>query len=251
MTMPAYASKGTAGLGTLDSCIGTMDTVATLPATINADDVLVMVIRANCFAGGATIDTVTVDTANGTWTQLLHNGIGTTTYMGVFYLVAAGTEDGASQTVNIASSGVIGSSIVQVFRFTGSGAGLIDTSSGGTTSGSSTTPSFTGVTTSVANELAVGMLTAGTNTTVGNVTGESGGDWTEAAAEDTGSTKTVQCQTAGMASAGTITGGTCTLGFSTEWRTFSFALKEKVAAAKAMPVFSRPLRFAPRRARSF
>lgn len=236
MTMPAYASKGTASSSVLDSCTGNAIPVPTLPATINANDVLVLVVRASA-AALTTVDSITIDTANGTWTQLHSNGLGTTAFVGVYFLVATGSEDGAGQTITVAISGLIGNAFAQVYRFTGSGAGLIDTSSGGASSGSSTTPSFTAVTTTLANQLAVGMLTAGVSTTVGSCTGETGGNWTEAVAEDTdASSKTLQCQTAGMASAGTITGGTCTLGLTGAWRTFSFALKEKdVAAAAQQP----------------
>lgn len=62
---------------------------------------------------------------------------------------------------------------------------------------------------------------------VGSFTGETGGDWTEAVAEFASATGTQAClqlQTAVMASAGTIDGGTATIGVSSGWGTVGTAL---------------------------
>ncbi|TXH52533.1 MAG: hypothetical protein E6Q97_15425 [Desulfurellales bacterium] len=230
MTMPAFVSKGTAGTSIGDVCSGEYSVDTTLPGSINSGDVIVIL-----FGGNGILSTIdSADTPSG-YTAGLSTGIGTTVAAAMFYKVANGTEDSTTVTV----SGFFGGStaarvIAQSYVFSGSGTGGYH-AVGGTNSGSSTTPSFASVTTTEANELAVGLMFAIVNTTVGDVTGETGGNWTEAAAEDTSSTRVVQCQTAQMASAGTISGGTMTLGTGGPWKTLSFALKEIVAGGGAPP----------------
>jgi hypothetical protein len=89
------------------------------------------------------------------------------------------------------------------------------------------------------NELAVCIITLTSNTTVTASTGESGGDWTEAAAEDGGTVTTYDIQTAALATAGsTISGGNATSGVSTTFRNVGFLVKELVAGG-GFP-FSKP-----------
>lgn len=236
MTMPAPASKGTADTQALDTCTGQIAISPSCPATVNANDILIMQIAARA---GTSLDSLTIDTSLGTWTKLFENvALPTTRHFSLYYLVAAGTEGGATVPVTYAATGTAANSnaLAQIFRFTGSGAGLIDTSSGGTNTGTASSAAvFAAVATSLANQLAVGFVWAITGTTILSSTGETGGDWVEAFAEDTATGHMIDCQTANMASAGTITGGTATLGATTTWRTFSFALKEKDVASSSRP----------------
>ena len=74
------------------------------------------------------------------------------------------------------------------------------------------------------NRLAANFASLHSAQTIGSFTGESGGDWTEAVAEYVGTTLTLQLQTAVMAAAGTITGGSFTVGVSTLWLSISTGL---------------------------
>jgi PKD repeat protein len=83
------------------------------------------------------------------------------------------------------------------------------------------------VTTTDARRLAVSFVFVNDNNSVGSFTGETGGDWVEAVAEfrtNAGSDGTVQLQTATMASAGTISGGSYRMRQSDPWGVRAFAL---------------------------
>lgn len=238
MAMPAFVSKGTVGAGFGDICAGTWEANTTLPATINAGDIIVLFVGARCPTG--TIDSF--DTPSG-YTAGESSGVGEVQAAAYFYKVAAGTED--SSVVNLTGTffdSIPSTVLAQSYVFSGSGTGGFH-AVGGSSSGSGTTPSLPAVTTTEANELAVGLIWAAVSTTINSSSGESGGDWIEAASEDTGTNRLLQCQTANMASAGTITGGSSTLGSSGAWRSFSFALKEIGAATKAPPANDNLRRF--------
>jgi hypothetical protein len=86
--------------------------------------------------------------------------------------------------------------------------------------------------TASANELAVCIITLTSSTTVTSSSGESGGDWTEAAAEDNGTVTTFDIQTAPLTAASTtISGGNATSGVSTTFRNVGFLVKELAGAA--------------------
>ena len=228
MTMPAFVSKGTAATTLGDICAATWSLAPTLPGTINAGDIIVLFVGLTVPAG-----TVTSFTTPSGYTLGASSGSGAAEGAAYYYKVAAGTEDGSTVTMDGSFDSFSAARVIaQAYVFSNSGAGGYH-AVGGTNTGSSTTPAFTSLTTTEANELAVGLVWAGVNTTIGNPTGETGGDWTEAAAEDVASSRLLQCQTAGMASAGTLSGGTATLGSTGPWRTFSFALKEAAAAGIA------------------
>lgn len=76
------------------------------------------------------------------------------------------------------------------------------------------------VITNGAGRLALNFVALESNQAIGSFSGETGGNWTEAAAEfgsATGATATLQLQNASMATADTIDGGTVTVGVSTGW----------------------------------
>lgn len=223
MAIPAYSSKGTAGTLTGDVCSSLYDVTGTCPGTVNAGDVLVFVFWASCFAG--TVDTATAPFG---FTLINSSGLGTNRAFVAFYKVADGTEDSTTITATggFAASGISGNG--QVYLFTGSGTGGVVPASGTTNTGTSTSATMSNVTTTATNSLAVCLV--GSGGTIADATGESGGNWTKAAATDNIGVTNVAVQTAGMASIGSITGGTAAISPSTLWNTISFEIKEAVAA---------------------
>ena len=92
------------------------------------------------------------------------------------------------------------------------------------------------VTTLGADRLAVQFVALESNQALGDFTGETGGDWTEAFAEfasSTGVTATLQIQTANMTAAGTIDGGTISI-TSAGWGVSGFAIIGAPASAPSV-----------------
>jgi len=102
---------------------------------------------------------------------------------------------------------------------------------GGTTpseaSGTSNTIADAGVITTGVDRLALNFVGVNDDNAVAAFTGMTGGTWAEAVAEYASSTGTdgcIQLQTAAMATAGTIDGGTYTMAASDGWGAVGFAL---------------------------
>lgn len=70
-------------------------------------------------------------------------------------------------------------------------------------------------TTTAANQLALNFVGLKSAQAIGPFTGETGGDWVEAVAEYVATTLTLQLQIANLVSAGTISGGSVTVGSNT------------------------------------
>lgn len=237
MTMPAFVSKGTAATPSYDSCIGAFDFFVTLPGTINAGDIIVIaafagVIGANFFDG--------VGSPPG-YTTIYQDTMGANRLAGIYYKVAAGFEDSSNVNLTYYASGG-GSAVAQAYVFSGSGTGGVDTSSGGFSSGTSSSATLTSLTTNAANSLAVGFVFANSSGAISSATGETGGDWVEAVAEDVSGNFEISLQTAQMASIGTISGGAVSLASSVGWKTFTFMLEEVGGAAASAPPPRDPLR---------
>ena len=101
---------------------------------------------------------------------------------------------------------------------------------GGFGSGTGATISAQSVTTTDVKRLVVSFVLVNDDNAVGSFTGETGGDWTEAVAEFTttaGSDGCVQLQTATMALAGTILGGSYVMSAADSWGVRTLALKPK------------------------
>lgn len=95
-------------------------------------------------------------------------------------------------------------------------------------SGTSTTIADTGVTTTGPDRLAVQMISVNDDNAVGPMTGMTGGTWGEPVAEYATATGTDACiaiNTADMAAAGTINGGTYVMVASDNWGVIGFAFK--------------------------
>lgn len=195
--MPTYVSAGTGA---------TADTAALdvpYPATVNANDLLVLhhIMR----DGGHTV------TTPGGWGVLQATIDNTFTIFGSLYgKVAAGTETG-NLTVSITGGTAI--TVARIYRFTSNA--VTSYSEGLSNSGigdASATVTDAGVTTLGANRLACNFVATSGDTPIGDFTGETGGDWVEAAEFDATGVGQIQLQTATIASAGTINGGTLTSG---------------------------------------
>jgi hypothetical protein len=102
--------------------------------------------------------------------------------------------------------------------------------------GSSVTVADIAVITNGTDRLACQFVAIGANQATASFTGETGGDWTEAEAEyatATGATATLQLQTASVAAAGTIDGGTQTIS-SADWGCIGTAIIPTAAAGTAV-----------------
>jgi hypothetical protein len=234
MTMPSWVANSTAVSAIDDPCSGFQAAmVLTYPAAVSADDILLCIFNAN---SSNTADTVgfSGDATASPWSLLYETGAGTSRYIGVYYKIATGSEDSGSVTCTITFSGTTNSRCLSVIHQFTNASSTPDTTVGGANSGLSSTPGFASLTTNQTNSLAVGIMWANTSTTINSHVGETGGDWTEAAAEHTSAGNLIQVQTANMASIGTISGGNSSLGVSTSWQNYNFALEE-VAATKSLP----------------
>jgi hypothetical protein len=91
--------------------------------------------------------------------------------------------------------------------------------------GTNTTPGDAAVVTSGGRELALAFVLLQGQQSIGNFTGETGGDWAEVAeySHTTGTGCTMQLQTAEMLAPGTIDGGTMTI-TSAPWGVLGLAL---------------------------
>lgn len=223
MTLPAYKSAG-AGTPTL-GLAGVFTLNPACPATVDADDILIL--HCTCRAGTS----AAWDGPPSGWGTIDDNLGSARHRMSLYWKRADGSEDGSTVTVTGAYTGTNQGAYARIYSFSGvknSGSSASDIcESGSNTSGSSSSVSFIDVTTTGADRLACVFTGANDDATIAAFTGESGGDLTEPVAEYTsvtGGDGMLSLQTADMASSGTLTGGTATLGVSCSWISRSLAL---------------------------
>jgi hypothetical protein len=140
----------------------------------------------------------------------------------IYYKISDGTEAGTI-TVTISGSNC---RMARMYAFRNAAISSFN-EGGGFGSGTGDTISAQSVTTTDAKRLAVSFVFVNDDNAVDGFTGETGGDWIEAVPEFTttaGSDGCVQLQTATMASAGTISGGSCTMSAADPWGVRAFAL---------------------------
>ena len=124
-----------------------------------------------------------------------------------FYKTADGTETG---NLDVTTSGG-DFSAGRIYRFSHGSA--VEADSGTNTDSSGTGMTAVDLTTLGPNRRAVQLLGANVNTTIGDIAGESGADYTEAVAEYANAAGVIiSCQTALVPAAAAITGGSATLG---------------------------------------
>ena len=141
----------------------------------------------------------------------------------------------AATTVNVDVFTLGADMYVQLHEFTNVSTGTtiatviengVASGSSATGAGTGTTVSDTGVTTLGADRLALNLIAINDDLTgIASFTGETGGNWAQVATfeSSTGTDGTVALQTAAMASAGTIDGGSATI-TSDAWGVVGFAL---------------------------
>lgn len=208
---PVFAAAGT------ESASSGGNPAPAYPSGISAGDLLLLQIQ--------TKDNATPTTPAG-WTSIASAAMwgGRST---IFAKSADGTESGSLTVTSNVGAGQL--AFARMYRFTGwlNDPTMTNNFEGFNTSqNSSTSITDAGVTTTAANRLAVQFVHIGNDTTVGDFTAETGGDWTEAVAEVTTTTSddgTLQLQTAAIASAATIDGGSVTIA-SNPWAVHGFAI---------------------------
>ena len=181
------------------------------PATVNANDFLVVHVY--------TTNSSSITTPSG-WTSIASASSGFQLWH-AYYKLAAGTEGGGTLTVSFSFQNT--GAFARIYRFTGGG---IEGAAGVATA-SSTTIADQGVTTSGNGRLAVNLVALAGSRTIGNFTGMTGGTWAEAVAEYTstvGNDATLQVQTASIATATTINGGTTSISPSALYSVLGFAI---------------------------
>lgn len=216
-------SANTTGVNVLGSG-GNYSATPTFPS-VSAGQLLLCKVHARA---GTSVDTI--DTPSGfTLETGAKVGIGGGLAAAVFWKIATGSETGTlSVTGTYTGAAPRLSAILELY--TGNATTGVPLESVGSNTGTSTTPSPSSVTTSINGGLAVAAISANSATTIGNITGETGGDYTEAYAEFSSGTIVLDTQTAAMATAGTISGGTCTLGASAAWIAICFGIKPPAVA---------------------
>lgn len=126
----------TAETGNVDNTEGTSHTVV-LPATVNANELLLVLITFQNPTPGAVVVTWD-DSTHGTWTQLLNQGNGRVM---VYAKVAAGTEDGGSLSITTDVSARHARRTLSIANWEGTIAGGVNLTS--VASGTSTAPNST------------------------------------------------------------------------------------------------------------
>lgn len=217
--MPAAFVDAGAGFLTVSA---SADCAPVAPATVNPGDILI----AHAFYGG---NSVAPNTPSGYTLLDGPRELGTPATNGrvwVFGKAADGSEDGAAAAMGVQA--VTTPRRGRVYRFTGAPSGTIGNIVLGFGFATAATAAVTdtSVTTTGTNSLACQLVAVADDNAMGAFTGMSGGTWAEATAEFTSSTGTpdtcMQLQTATVASAGTIDGGSFTMSFADPWGVVGF-----------------------------
>lgn len=207
--LSAAASKGKTRAAFIDAGTGGLEVPITgtlqvpHPATVAANNFLVMHVLSQ--------DAAPSITTPAGWTLAGAGESPTATLLSkLFWKIAAGTEGGTNLNVTMTGGTRAGG---QIYRFTG-GAGIEAYSSRSQNTPSDTNVPAKDLTTLGSKRLAIQCLFASVNTTIGDITGESGADYTEAVAEFAAAAFLMSLQTAAVDVAA-ITGGNATLGSAT------------------------------------
>lgn len=196
MAIPAFGSAGAGAATALNTSIS-----VPYPAGISAGDLLFLHVDVR--ENGHTVTTpagwsVEAGDINNTFS----------TICSLFSLIAVGTESG---NLTVSVGGGAAPYGARIYRITGNQttAGYTEGVSNSGIGDASSTVTDAGVTTTGDDRLALNFVGVNGTGALGNFTGETGGDWTAAIAEftDAPSGVQLQLQTAELATAGTINGG--------------------------------------------
>jgi len=199
MAAPVYSSAGAGTSVALDTTLS-----VAYPATVAAGDLLLLHVMLR--ESGHTVTTPTG------WDVLASDIDNTFSIIcTLFGKIAAGTETG-SLAVDV--GGGAAPYGARIYKITGNQttAGYTEGVSNSGIGDASATVTDAGVTTTGVDRLALNFVAVNGTAGLSSFTGETGGDWTEAVAEYTDATNGIQLQlqTATIASAGTINGGSFT-----------------------------------------
>lgn len=211
MAVPTFGAAGTGAATTSSSSIS-----VPYPSGIVAGQLLILHVQN---FNGTSITTPT------DWTFIDGSAIGR-----AYWKVATGSESGSLSVSG--SFGFLQLTMGRMYSFDGVDTTTPEEGSATHSDSGSSTINDEGVTTTGADRLAInliGLTSGGAGApSQSNFTGETGGDWTEPTAEyttTTGDDGSMGIQTASMASAGTINGGTFTASvFASGARVIGFAL---------------------------
>lgn len=227
MAAPAFAAAG-AGASTETS--GAAHNVP-CPATVNAGELLI----AHLVYEGTTV----APSDPSGWTALGGSPFGTANpRVWIYGRIADGSEGGTN--INFGSPANTNSRHGRIYSFSSVRSDTVANVVGAfnTENGSVAQIDDVGVTTIEADSLAVNCIGVMDDNAVVSFTGESGGDWTEALAEYTNTATTpdicIQLQTATMAAAGTVNGGSQTMAAADPWRVVGFYIRGVIAAAGSL-----------------
>lgn len=208
MASPAFVDAGPS------QNTGTTTVDVQCMATVNSNDYLMLHILIRAIGGSA-------NTPDG-WSLVGSNsslGWGSTF---IFERLADGSE--GSSTVSVTTTGGAGNRSARIYRFSGVSPTAPFTESFDFGTGTSATIPDVAVIALGDARLAVNFVSLPASTTTSSFTGETGGDWTEAVAENAnGVDLTQQIQTAAIPK-GTIDGGTFTAGASSNFFVQGLAL---------------------------
>lgn len=202
------------------------------PSSIQADDMIILVVDGYAnddfelgdASWGLTTPTdfLALDDGSGVVSSRLLGPVGSQTItihtMRLVYKKATGSETGNLSVAFTASGTVVGAKgRMMLVR----GAHLKEGYGENFTNATGTTIAPVSLTTTGPNRLALTFFSGLSTSTIGDISGETGGDWTEATAEYTNATTFsafMQVQSAQLTNAGTLSGGTATLGTSSTQR---------------------------------
>ena len=232
MTIPSWSAAGLAS-----SAIGTCGTIGISPAapsTVNAGDFLLLV------AYGRADTSISWDAPPSGFT-LIADYTDSNCAILIAYRVADGSEDDQTYTCTATYSGATPRARARIYSFinadTTSPIGNVSSE----TTGASSPLVPASLTTGTNNSLAVEVHAIRASSTIPAPTGESGGNWSEPLEQSNITNTTIGIFVSDMATAGTISGGSATLGTSAKWMSFTFELKEVQAAAGSPPPPRSPL----------
>ena len=229
-TMPTFIAKGVASATT-----GTSLT-PTHPAGGMTGDIMILVVGSTA---PTNVNSITTPTTTSTPWNVKHalEGSSLDGQIAIWWRVVSTAVPSGTLTITVATPDANAACYAQIYLFRG--LNQINPFEGGAlTNGSGTTVSMPSVTTVGANRLCAAFTMVGSNTTMASATGESGGDWVEAAAEDasaTGNDGTLGCQIAQMAAAGTISGGSFAV-TTGGWACRAFALRPEITTVEISAV---------------
>lgn len=205
VTQPTFAAAG-AGTTSLSGTEGQIDVA--YPTGIASGTPLFAHIRSNNSTSDGNIATPSG------WTSVNQQSlVGAGLRSAVFWKIASGSESGTETFIENATTptGMVG----RMYRF--SNGVSIEGASGAATAASATNLDAVALTTLGNLRLALQFFAASVNNTIGNITGETNADYTEAIAEYATSTPfacVLSLQVAAIPTAVAITGGSATLGAS-------------------------------------